>query len=94
MSTNVTLTMKKPAASTIFYSPSAEYNSYVNSTYVATGKMTTVSNFDPATLTATLAVAFASDADRAAFLNDPIIVAERAKRAEYNQLHGIQEAAI
>ena len=88
MSTVVT-TNKRPSADVAFYPTPPEFLAHINDTYVASGRLTINSNFNPETNSATLELVFATESDKETYFNDPVVVAEKAKKIEYNKANGI-----
>jgi hypothetical protein len=88
MSTVVT-TNKRPSADVAFYPPAPEYLAYINDTYVASGRLTINSDFDPESNSVTLELVFATESDKESYFNDPVVAAEKAKKIEYNKANGI-----
>jgi len=70
------------------YQSSDEYNEYLQRVYIDTG-IVTMEHTVVDSATRTTAVTFRSDADKAAFLADPVIANERAARKAFNQEHSI-----
>jgi hypothetical protein len=90
MTSQVKLKMAKQNPQIGFYQQAPEVKQHIQDTYIATGRMNVSIEFNNETNTLTATATFASEDDRMAYLSDPVIVAENAKRDAFNASHGIQ----
>jgi len=81
--TSVVITQSKPESAS-FYELTEEFNQYVDENYINTGKLTVTKTLNGNNEVETV-LSFASNADRIAYINDPVILAQRVAEHAHNK---------
>jgi len=71
------------------YTLSQEFATYMNETYIDTGRISIEMSVDPATKYVVSSMTFASDADRTAYFADAKVMESINERRAYNTSNGI-----
>ena len=88
MTKSVTVRLQMPEG-VAPYTLSQEFATYMNETYIDTNRVAITVSIDPTTKYVVSTMTFASDADKAAYFADPMVVASITERRAYNQANGI-----
>lgn len=89
--TSVVVKQTKPNSAS-FYELSEEFNKYMDDTYINTGKLTVTKTVNGNNEVETV-LSFASNADRIAYVNDPIVLAQRVAEHAHNQAAAISASS-
>jgi hypothetical protein len=88
MTKSVTVRLQMPEG-VAPYTLSQEFATYMNETYIDTKRVTVEVSIDEATKYVVSTMKFATDADKAAYFADPMVVASITERRTYNTANGI-----
>lgn len=88
MTKSITTRMQVPHGKTRYESP-PEFLTHISEVYIQPGRVVVSHAFDTEKSYSSTTMSFATDADKLAYFNDSVVIANLAARRNYNENNGI-----